>query len=356
MGSLASSDLLSRLLKVRTTSPLEAIMGGLPIVHPDDYQWDYGGKRLGKWKPGHLHWVPVGLDRGNSGRIKLAGEPTNPIAERLVNGMEAIIELARLRELLMNSNAPIPTSPREAVMRYFGLPRLDSIERMDDDERRVMRDRVGAVRRGLTVHLDHERKSKQFAITIRDMGMGQSPTRMHDTLLSLGQSDKADKPYLIGVFGQGGSSAFSASEYSVVVSRRAPDILKPNEDDGVGWSVVRQIIPKNRRDLYYAYLAASEDGAVPRMDADTAEKVGFVHGAHFSHIKYDFGGSESAVTRLLYQALNHVLFNPILPYDLYAMKDKPELMQGTAQRLARQVRLMGRQAALDKSFTAQPVA
>jgi hypothetical protein len=37
------------------------------------------------------------------------------------------------------------------------------------------------------------------------------------------------------------------------------------------------------------------------------------------------------------------------------MKDEPELMQGTSQRLARQVRLNGRQAALDKPFAAQPV-
>jgi hypothetical protein len=355
MSLLTSPDLIVRLLSARTTDHLNAVMANLPIVSPDDYQWDYGEKRLGTWRPGHLHWIPVGLERGNSGRIKLAGEPTNPIAERLVNGMEAIIELARLRELLTNSTASMPTSPREAVLRYFGLPRLDAMERMDDEERKVMRDRVDSVRRGLTVRLDHDRKTKQFTVIVQDKGMGQSPSRMHHTLLSLGQSDKADKPYLIGVFGQGGSSAFSASEYSVIVTRRAPDILKSGEDDGIGWSVVRQIIPKNRRDLYYAYLAASDDGGVPRLNAAAADKAGFAHGSHFAHIGYDFGGSESAVTRLLYQALNHVLFNPILPYDLYAMKDKPELMQGTAQRLARQVRLIGRQAALDKSFATQPV-
>jgi hypothetical protein len=94
---------------------------------------------------------------------------------------------------------------------------------------------------------------------------------------------------------------------------------------------------------------------VPRVDAAAADKAGFMQGAQFCHVNYDFGGSESAVTRLLYQALNHVLFNPVLPYDLYAMKDKPEPMLGTAQRLARQVRLVGRQSALDKSFAAQPV-
>ena len=39
------------------------------------------------------------------------------------------------------------------------------------------------------------------------------------------------------------------------------------------------------------------------------------------------------LTNELYQALNHVLFNPILPYELYAMKDDPDPMRGTAQRL-----------------------
>jgi hypothetical protein len=286
---------------------------------------------------------------------KLTACGTNPIAERLINGMEAIIELARLRELQKNHEAAMPMSPREAVLRYFGLPPLDAAERMEEEERRATRICIDKIRRSLVVNLDYDRKTKQFAIIVRDKGMGQSPSRMHDTLLSLGQSDKADKPYLIGVFGQGGSSAFSASEYSVIVTRRAPDLLKPSEDNGIGWTIVRQIIPKNRRDLYYAYLAATEDGAVPRLDAVAADKAGFAHGSHFGHIKYDFGGSESAVARLLYQALNHVLFNPVLPYDLYAMKDKPELMQGTAQRLARQVRLAGRQAALDKSFAAQSV-
>jgi hypothetical protein len=349
-------NLLGRLLSARTTAEVEAIMVMLPVVSSDQYQWDYGDKRLGKWKPEHLHWLPVGLERGNGGRIKLAGEPMNPIAERTVNGMEALIELARLSELLTNPMAVMPANPREAVLRYFGFPRLDSIERTDDEERKAMRERVNEVRRRLTIHLDHDRKSKQFAVTIRDHGMGQVPARMHETLLSLGQSDKADKPYLIGVFGQGGSSAFSVSEYPIIVSRRAPGILKPGEDGGVGWSIVRSIQPKGRRDHYYAYLAASEDGAVPSVNAAAAEKAGFTHGAHFCHIKYDFGGSESAVTRLLYQALNHVLFNPILPYELYAMKDKPEPMLGTAQRLARQVRLLGRQAALDKSFAGQPVA
>jgi hypothetical protein len=355
MTSWNTSDFLDRLLRARTTAGVEALLSSLPIVSPDEYQWDYGEKRLGVWRPGHLHWVPVGLERGNGGRIKLAGEPMNPLAERLVNGMEAVIELGRLLELLKNPSAPMPPTPRAAVLRYFGLPPLDEIEQFDAEERKQLRERVNELRKMLVIQLDHDRRSKEFAVTIRDKGTGQLPSRMHSTLLSLGHSDKPDKPYLIGVFGQGGASAFSASEYSVIVTRRAPEILSPEDNAGAGWSIVRAIHPKHRRDVYYAYLAASEEGAVPSVDAATADKARFPRGTHFCHIKYDFGGSESAVTRLLYQALNHVLFNPVLPYDLYALKEKPEPMLGTAQRLARRARLLEGQA-LDKSFAAQSVA
>jgi hypothetical protein len=348
-------DLLLRLLDARTTAQVEAIMAALPIVSPERYQWVSADERSGPWQSGKLHWVPVGRDRGNGGRIKLAGEPMNPLAERLVNGMESLIEQARLRELLKDATAPVPISPRDAVQRYFGFPKLDSLERLDDDERKAKRALVDKMRKNLSITLDFDKKSRRFAVSIRDHGMGQAAANMHKTLLSLGRTDKADKPYLIGVFGQGGSSAFSIAKYSIVVSRRAADIRKQDESGDAGWTIVREIQPKGRRDPYYAYLAAIEDGGVPQVDAAQADKAGFGQGAHFCHIAYDFGSSDSAIARLMYQALNHVLFNPVLPYELFALKDTPELMLGTAQRLARQVRVLGRTVALDKSFAAQPV-
>jgi hypothetical protein len=246
MTVLTRPDLLGQLLNARATAQVESIMASLPIVSPEHYQWQSAEERSSAWQAGKLHWIPVGMDRGNGGRIKLAGEPMNPLAERLVNGMESLIELARLRELLKNSGAVMPANPRDAVLRYFGFPKLDSIERLDDDERKEKRILVDKVRKNLSIILDYEKKSKEFAVTIRDHGMGQVPAMMHKTLLSLGRTDKADKPYLIGVFGQGGSSAFSIAKYSVVVARRAADICGTDGDTGAGWSIVREIQPKGR--------------------------------------------------------------------------------------------------------------
>src|SRR5215213_7952240 len=172
-------DLLQRLMNARSTAQTEAIMAGLPIVPPEQYQWISPDERSGPWQPGKLHWVPVGRDRGNGGRIKLAGEPMNPLAERLVNGMEALIELARLREATKDPKAAMPPSPREAVQRYFGFPRLDQIERLDDDERKVKSALADKVRKDLSIKLDFEKKSKQFAVTVRDHGMGHAPENVH---------------------------------------------------------------------------------------------------------------------------------------------------------------------------------
>ena len=138
---------------------------------------------------------------------------------------------------------------------------------------------------------------------------------MHETLLSLGSSDKGDKPYLIGLFGQGGSSTYAASEYSWCVSRRASQLLD-GKPDGVGWTVVKYIYPKNRRDDFFAYLAASPTGEVRTLPPEAGEAIRFKNGSRFAHLGYNFAGGGSAVTKGLYQTLNHILFNPVLPFDL----------------------------------------
>jgi hypothetical protein len=270
--------------------------------------------------------------------------------------MEALIELARQLELLKAPQAQMPQSPREAIERYFGLPRLDSIPRIaNKDVRRGLEDRLREMRKRLVLRVEFDKKLDEFSVEIRDQGIGQTPERIHETLLSLGQTDKADKPYLIGVFGQGGSSAYAASEYSIVLSRRAPECLD-GKTDGVGWTIVRKVVPKDRRDPYYAYLAALPDGRVPSI-ALSGKSQPFSHGTLFRHLGYDFGRQGSAVARTLYYALNHVLFNPVLPYDLYAMKDVPDPMYGTAHRLARQARRLELDGIkhLYKPFQSQPV-
>ena len=69
----------------------------------------------------------MGHTRGNAGRIRLAGQPIYPLAERLVNGMESLIEMMRLRELRETPERSAAIEPTRGGLRYFQLPSLDQI-------------------------------------------------------------------------------------------------------------------------------------------------------------------------------------------------------------------------------------
>lgn len=341
---------LNAALTAMSSKELRDLMGNLPIVGENDYLFDEKDPMRG-WRPGFFHWYPVGGDRGNAGRIKLAGSPENPIAERTINAMEAIIELEQQREIRRQPSATLPQSPREAVFRYLDLPPLDQLPKLTHPIKgQKPRDYAGKLARRIRVRLSRSTRPVEYAVVIEDEGIGQPPGRMHETLLSLGRSDKTDKPYLIGVFGQGGSSAYAACDFSWLMSRRSSDLINP-ESDGIGWTVVKRIIPVGRRDVFWAYLAAHPDGRVARLSPIAAEAAGFKNGTRIAHLNYNFGRSEPA--RTLYQSLNHLIFNPILPYELITGPGRtPDPMLGNSYRLTR---LGEDKKALDKIFSPQLV-
>lgn len=342
-------DFLKQAISATSVSKMNALLKQLPIA--DEMKFSYDLKNpVNGWTEGKLHWIPLGMERGNAGRIKLASHPENPLAERTVNCMEALIEMARREEVLEDASAPMPPSPRAAVLRYFSLPPLDQLPKMVKFiQGKKPREYARELARKIRVRVMFEKTAREFSVFIEDEGIGQAPARMHETLLSLGSSDKGDKPYLIGLFGQGGSSAYAASEVSWCVSRRAPKFLDGNVD-GVGWTAIKEVFPAGRRDPYYAYLAAHPNGDVPLLPTSAADAIDLKHGTRFAHLGYNFAGGGSAVMRSLYYMLNHILYNPVLPFDLYAGKEAVTIY-GNGYRLSNAS--IDKKTALDKTFQPQ---
>lgn len=348
-----TEEFLRRALCALTSKDIEILLSQIPIVPEQDYTYNPENPQDG-WSEGKFHWIPVGRERCNAGRIKLANNPINPIAERLINGMEALIELNRQRELKKDLGSPPPNSPRDAVKRYFGLQQLDRIPLASEQEKKILTQIARELARKLRIRLMRDKNSGEFAVIIEDEGIGQSPENVHKTLLSLGATTKGDKPYLIGVFGQGGASAYSACLYSWVFSKRAEDLLGDSKG-GVGWTIIKHIFPKGRRDDYFAYLATHPDGRIPFFSEKVSDKIGIRHGTRFAHIGYDFGIGGAQIVRRLFPALNHVLFNPIIPYELYAARDSADLMNGNAYRLSN-LSVRGPIPVLDKIFEKQEMS
>jgi hypothetical protein len=300
----------SEALQAVRFAQLQALLKQLPIVGPDDYVFNRDNPTDG-WREGHLHWIPLGKETGNGGRIRLSTRSEGPLAERAINSMEALIELERQRELKLNPHAACPQSTAEAVKRYFNLPPLHELPNVPRSD--PIRKKAAELARRIVLKIDFDKPTHEITVRVTDQGIGQGPARIHETLLSLGASDKGDKPYLIGIFGQGGSSSYSVCELSWCMSRRHPDVCAPG-DDGLGWTAIQRIYPHDRRDDHWAYLAATPDGRVPKLSASAADANGYVFGTTFCHLRYDLnipGGGE--IGRSMFPALNHILCSPPLP-------------------------------------------
>lgn len=327
------TKLLTETLDAITTEALDKIIAKLPVVPEGEYRYNEQDPSHG-WQPGKLHWYPVGGLLGNQANIKHAGSAVNPIGERVVNIFESLIELERQKELLADPTAAPPKSPRDAVRRYFDLPPLDEIPDYTENIRGMKPDQyLRQLANRALVSLRQQARGKEYTVVIEDDGIGQRADRVHKSLLSLGASDKPDKPYLIGMFGQGGSSAFHACECSWLVSRRAPE-LPDHQGGGVGWTIIKRFKPPQRRTFeYWAYLAAAPDGRVPTLPESAADAVQFARGVRFGHVGYKFESSDQAFR--LFNSLNHLLFNPVLPYYLLTKKgEKKDRMAGNSYRLS----------------------
>lgn len=187
-------------------------------------------------------------------------------------------------------------SPRQAATAWIGVSER-GLSEMTPAQRQVVAKRVA-------IRLLPGDGRQGRLIEIRDLGVGLTPEDMPDTILSLNESNKIRKHYLAGTYGQGGSSTFAISAYTLIASRRAGD-------SRVGFTVVKylELPPEEYKTGHYVYLTL--DGAVP---AAAISENDFAAGTLVRHFGYDLSNYPSPVgPNSVYGLLNQVLFDPVLP-------------------------------------------
>lgn len=238
-----------------------------------------------------VRWVPVGgWDRtSNAGVIEMSSCPISALTEVVINSMDAHIELAVQQALARGEAAP--QSMKEARERFF--PQFKTIPETRETGR------VWSPK-NLWIHTYPIKDHSTTILDVRDTGIGIAPDDFAHTILSLNQSNKVGKPYLVGKFGQGGSTRFRFSAITILVSR------KYGEDE-VGFTFVRATRQAGYKSPTYEYLTL--DGSVLRVKAPD-----FQHGMFARHIGYEaekfnstFGGNS------VYDVLNRKIPEPFLP-------------------------------------------
>src|SRR5713101_2722060 len=141
-------------------------------------------------------WLPVGREK-NRGTIEVSSDPARSAVERLTNGMDGVLEL----EYQRHSGLPDCRSPREAGVAWLGVPE-NGLSAMTPVQRRALAQRV-------SIRMEEGEGRESRIVEVRDRGIGMTPQEMPKTILSLNESNKLQKHYLAGAYGQGGSTTFS---------------------------------------------------------------------------------------------------------------------------------------------------
>jgi hypothetical protein len=278
---------------------------------------------------GPLSMRPVGDRPNNSGTIRVGSDPALGVVERIVNAIDAVLDLGRAEH-----PDDSPRSPREAAQMWFGVPAA-GIADMRDGDRRALGERI-------RVWLDESGEAKRPTVVIEDRGIGQAPPRFPTTLVSLNEQNKVGQPWNSGTYGQGGAVGFGFSDATIIISRRHPALAEGGH--GVGWTLVRRVEDPEALALpNYQYVV---DGDKNVLELDPGLFPDFPSGTRVIHIGYDLQGWTGPFTTGLWQFLNAAVFEPVLPFLLTGKRNKEKsygsrIITGNAARLQRPEKARG---------------
>lgn len=237
-------------------------------------------------------WIPVGGDKGtNYPTIKISSNPGASIIERVTNSIDAKLEsLVEYKPHLKSCR-----SPRELITRVYGI-KGGHISNIPKERREVIVEEAGIV-----FQLHDGDSSRTPTIDVRDHGIGISAEKFSDTILSLNKTNKISKWYVMGRFGQGGSTTFGFCEYAIIIS-------KPMGGHSLSFTIVGYYKPQQDwRDGQYMYLVNS-DG----LPFSVNDSVNFGKGTLVRHINYEIGPRTLFIH--FYSFLEMYLFDPVLPF------------------------------------------
>jgi hypothetical protein len=198
-------------------------------------------KDAGYWEKPELwrHYGDLENNWGTGGNQQSLAEAA--LAEKLVNSVDARLVNECLVRGIDPKSKQAPQSIPEAVAAFFEEPGKKQtsglIENWNDE-------RIRNVAQGITLTATGSRPI--LNLTISDVGEGQSPRRLPNTILSLNRSNKMYIQFVQGQFNQGGTGALrfcGQRNLQLVISRRNPALIGPDPDDidkQWGFTIVRR--------------------------------------------------------------------------------------------------------------------
>jgi hypothetical protein len=270
------------------------------------------------------NWQLFGGDENNYSTIgNQQNKSESAIVEKIINSVDAMLMGECLKRDVNPESDLAPQSIRDALIEYFKI--FDGkLTNISPRERSVLAENIGFVATGLKTNPNY---------IIFDKGEGQSPSRLHDTILSIRKSNKLRIPFVQGKFNMGGTGVFrfcGERNIQLIVSRRNPSIAEFEGDpmkDFWGFTVIRRDDPnQGARSSNYKYLAPSNHilffpgEEIPILPSEYPEPYGrpMSYGTYIKLFEYKIGpGLRTNILFDLYNKLSVLMPSIALPVKLY---------------------------------------
>jgi hypothetical protein len=324
------SDLLTRFLYESSSPAIKEILE--EVGDSSDIGLDTPFGQL------NLFWHPYGGNSSNWSTIGLATKAGRSLTERITNAIDAVLEERAA------ASPSKPTSPQRAASEWFGRPITGADSGLYNWEYSD-----GQYDKKVAVVLLRSENENAPTIDVLDYGIGLSAEQFPKTILSLQSGNKLDKKYLLGAFGQGGSSTLAFSEYALIFSRSKQHPSK------LAFTLVRVLsLGDDYKEDCFAYLAIKDDEGnvvVPSIEFNSDDlsiyrnlpsriKLSkFSHGTLVRHYSYKLQetGTLSPQPGNLYHFLHFSMFDTLLPFRVIDLrengKEKVEVVKGSRNRL-----------------------
>ena len=268
---------------------------------------------------------PVGDRWNNHGLLTASGSSyDHKVLEVVTNMQDAVLELRGLQEFGSLEAVPFRTPHDAAEHLLRGLNR---------EERAKL----------ATVTIDRasteDNSRRRITLVMRDLGCGITPSDVPRTIFQIGANRKNGIDWLVGTFGMGGATTYRNARAVVLVTRRHPDLLGPDEEDRITVAVVQWERVNTTTNAFYLVTSpwkAPGDQALP-FSVPASIYPEFEPGTHLALISYATEGlaRRSGDERSFDTVFNTRLYRPTIPisYRNLLVRSREEVLDGLERRL-----------------------
>lgn len=275
---------------------------------------------------GARHPRPLGETWNNHGLMGAAGSFDIKLIEHVTNMQDAVTERFALQKHGAAEEIPYLT-PHEAASDLFGAMTVADQSRL------------------VTVTFRESdppaSKTKRLTAVFRDAGCGLATSDIARTIFRLGGSHKEGALYLQGAFGLGGAMTYRNAQAVVLVTRKDPPLLDPDQEDRITVAVVEwQLNTKGSTALYLVDGPWAEPGDVAEpWSCAAGECPEFEPGTYLALISYRVDGLQrqrEGDERSFDVVANTRLYKPVLPVRFTnetARAERSTVLHGLSVRL-----------------------